>query len=400
MPVSLLTLPVLPFALASASCAGLVALLSPALAAPFAWLAWMFLSYIKIVVEAFSAVAWATVDMAAGGPWFFASYYALLAAVPLAWQRLQSRRKDEQPRPRRVPAEEQHGGRLRWALPPLMLAATLTWCAVLSSPDGRLHVTFLDVGQGDAILIQSPSGRTVLVDGGPDGQDTCGLIDQHLPFWDRGIDVVVATHPHADHMGGLLTVVDRYRVGLVLQPLPEQTSLIFTEWDRRLAERSIDVTKACDGQEIRFNDGTWIEILNPAADPISNTQDDDDNNGVVVRISYGDISFLLTADIGGEAERRLVLLNGPDMHSSVLKIAHHGSATSSTGRFLAAVQPRMAVVSVGEGNPYGHPDEDVLSRLETLGVPVLATQDSGTIEFVTDGHQLEVSTRTDRGLSS
>jgi len=141
-----------------------------------------------------------------------------------------------------------------------------------------------------------------------------------------------------------------------------------------------------------LGDGTRVEILNPPAEPLSRTLDDTDNNGVVLRVSYGDVSFLLAADIRAEAERNIVLGQGSGLQSSVLKVAHHGSATSSTGQFLHAVQPRTTVISVGEGNTYGHPDADVLSRIDALGTDVLATKDTGAVEFVTDGRQLWVST--------
>ena len=393
VPVSLFTLPALPFALGSASFAGVAALLSPEVAAPFAWLAWLFLTYIVKTVKAFSALPWAavTVTLGAGGVWFLACYYSLISATPLLWQRLRKRGDREQPRAKHV--EDAHkAGWLRWALPPLLLTATLTWSAALSAPDGLLHVTFLDVGQGDAVLVRSPSGRTMLVDGGPGGEDTCTLVDNYLPFWDRSLDVVVATHPHADHLAGLLTVAERYHIGVILQPFVESASLVSQEWNHRLVDSSFTVLPVHEGHQMLLGDGTRVEILNPPAEPLSRTLDDTDNNGVVLRVSYGDVSFLLAADIRAEAERNIVLGQGSGLQSSVLKVAHHGSATSSTGQFLHAVQPRTTVISVGEGNTYGHPDADVLSRIDALGMDVLTTKDTGSVEFVTDGRQLWVST--------
>jgi len=391
VPVSLLTLPVLPLALGSASLAAVVALSSTTLAAPFAWVAWLFLSFIVRTVEAFSALPWAALDVSARGGWLLAGYYAILCAVPVLW--LKTRRLEDRQRPTPKPASDDNKAWwLGYALPPLVLAATLTWAAVLSAPDGRLHVLFLDVGQGDCVLVQSPTGRTVLIDGGPDGRNACTLIDSHRPFWDRSIDVVVTTHPHVDHLGGLLSVIERYDTGVVLEPAISGDSLMSEEWRRRLGTHDCSSLCVSDGYEVLLGDGTRLEVLNPGNELQLHTSDDLDNNGVVIRLTYGTVSFLLTADIRAEGERQLVHMLGPQLHSQVLKVPHHGSGTSSTEQFVVAVAPRVAVISVGEGNTYGHPHEDVLSRLRTLGVHVLTTQECGTVEFITDGQKLWVST--------
>jgi competence protein ComEC len=391
VPVSLLTLPVLPLALGSASLAAVVALSSTTLAAPFAWVAWLFLSFIIRTVEVFSALPWAALDVSARGGWLLAGYYAILCAVPILWLKVHRLEDGQRLAPKPATGDDKPGW-LRYALPPLVLAATLTWAAVLSAPDGRLHVLFLDVGQGDCVLVQSPTGRTVLIDGGPDGQTTCTLIDSHRPFWDRSIDVVVTTHPHVDHLGGLLSVVERYDTGVLLEPAISGDSLMSEEWRRRLGTHDCSSLCVSAGYEVLLGDGTRLEVLNPGNELQLRTSDDLDNNGVLIRLTYGAVSFLLTADIRAEGERQLVHLLGPQLHSQVLKVPHHGSGTSSTEQFVAAVGPQVAVISVGEGNAYGHPHEDVLSRLRTLGVHVLTTQDCGTVEFITDGQELWVST--------
>ncbi len=390
VPVSLLTLPVLPFALGSAAAASAVALLSPVLAAPLAWVAWLFLTYIVATVEAFSSLPWAVTEPAAGR-WFVAAYLAMLSAIPLVWQRLR-RRLAEDRSPRGPEGEGVKVSRLRWALPPLLLAAVLVWSAVLSAPDGRLHVVFFDVGQGDSILVVSPSGRTVLIDGGQDGRDTCLLIDSHRPFWNRSLDIVVATHPHADHLGGLLSVVERYEVGLVLEPCIPSSTLLSEEWARRLSDSGYTPVCGTAGQEVLLDDAVRLQILNPMQQPLSGTSDDVDNNGVVIRISYEEVSFLFTADIMTETERRLTYTRSSSLDSDVLKAPHHGSSSSSTTQFLAAVSPAVAVISVGQDNPYGHPHEEVLERMGLLGAQILTTAEHGTIEFITDGRELWVST--------
>lgn len=389
VPASLLTLPVLPFALASASATAVIGLVSPVLATPFAWVAWLFLSCIIGVVETLSSISMAVAETQSGGDWFIAGYYTLMVAASVLWQR--SRRPDDERHAPPAPSTLTRPVVPRWALPSLAMAAMLVWSAVLTAPDGRLHVIFLDVGQGDSTLVVTPTGRTVLIDGGADSQQTCTLVDRYLPFWDRSLDVVVATHPHADHLGGLLSVVERYDVGLVLDAPVASTSLPSVEWERRLAGSGVTRKHATAGQELSLGDGTSLTVLNPAAPVLAGVADAEDNNGVVLRLTYGDVSFLFAADIRAEREATL-LHHGAALRANVLKVPHHGSDTSSCPQFLTAVNPDVAIVSVGAENRYGHPHASVLEGLSASGAAVLMTQDCGTIEFVTDGHQLSVRT--------
>ena len=388
LPVSVLTLPVLPFAISSSAATAIIASISPLLAQPMACIAWLFLTYIVTVVQAFATLPWAALEANLQSS-FIVGYYALLLAGALHWERWARRKQEDERKPR--PAMTVTGSRIRWAIPPLLLSAVLVWSAVLASPDGRLHVIFLDVGQGDATLIISPSGRTVLVDGGPDSQRIGTLVDQHVPFWDRSLDAIIATQPHADHLGGLLAVVDRYRVDNVIQFRPGYDSLLSSEWERRLASSGTLPVQAVRGQSMDLGDGTVLTFLNPPAQPMLGTSDDTDNNGVVVRVSYGDVSFLLSADIRLEAERQLLHEN-VRIDSTVLKVAHHGSDTSSDPQFLTAVTPEAAVISVGTDNPYGHPNASVLGQLQARPTEVYTTAEHGTIEFVTDGDSLWVKT--------
>jgi len=392
VPASLLTLPLLPFALAFASITAVFALCLPLLAAPFAWIAWLFLSCIINVVETFAAAPFATVGAHLSGEYAAPAYYAVLVALSVLW-RLGGRRDDESrtaPPPTPIP----HITRLQRVFASLLLLVALAWSALLSAPDGLLHVVFLDVGQGDAILIVTPTGRTVLVDGGPDGQRTCWLVDRHIPFWDRSLDAVVVTHPHADHLAGLLQAITRYRTGLVVQSPVVSKSLPAVEWERRLAESHATAMCATAGYELLLGDGATLSILSPAADMPSNAANAEDNNGLVLQLCYRDISFLLAADIRAEQEASLVH-RGAMLRSNVLKVPHHGSSTSSSALFLTAVDPDAAVISVGVDNAYGHPNQAVVEALIASGAVVLTTSDCGSIEFVTDGQSLSV--RTDRG---
>ena len=242
-----------------------------------------------------------------------------------------------------------------------------------------------------AILIQTPSGQDILIDGGPDPQKINLELSERLPFWDRTIDPVVCTQPQADHVTGLVEVLQRYRVQRVLDPGVSYDSSIYQEWLRLIEDKGIEYDVAHAGQEIDLGSGVKMEVLNPPERLWEGTSDDVDNNGVVLRLSWGKVSFLFTADIGAEAEFELIGQRA-NLRSTALKIAHHGSDTSTSEQFLAAVDPEAAVISVGADNTFGHPSPEVLERLtDKLGEDnVYRTDQDGTIEFITDGETLWV----------
>ncbi len=280
---------------------------------------------------------------------------------------------------------------LKWLIPPLLLAAILVWAVVLTTPDDNLHVSFLDVGQGDAILIQTPNHQNILIDGGPSPQAINLELGKRLPFWDRTVDLMVSTQPQADHITGLVEVLQRYEVKQVLEPGVCYNSCVYQEWLKLVEETEIkhDVAKA--GQEIDLGSGIKMKVLNPPEEFFEGTSADVDNNGVVLRLSWGEISFLLAADIRWEGEFELIKQRA-NLKSTMLKVAHHGSKTSATPQFLAVVDPEVAVISVGANNTFGHPSPEVVGRLEEkLGKnKVYLTSENGTIEFITDGERLWV----------
>ncbi|MBN1857534.1 MAG: DNA internalization-related competence protein ComEC/Rec2 [Dehalococcoidia bacterium] len=388
IPASLLTIPILPLAISTSAMTALVALVSPVVAQPFAWVCWLFLHCLIDIVTLLSHIPWATVSLHLE-PIVVLCYYICLLCGFLFWKQYGKTVSEELPRV--ANRLESSRSRMRWAIPPLLIIAALVWSAVAVAPDGKLHVVFLDVGQGDAILVISPSGRTVLVDGGTHASGISTMLGQHLPFWNRTIDMVISTQPHADHIGGLLDVLDRYEVHTVVQSTTNYDSLLVEEWNRRLSYLDISPVQATAGMSVALDEGTILTLLNPPEKRVTGTSDDVDNNGVVLRIDYGTVSFLLTADIRLETERRL-LHDGTPLRATVLKVGHHGSDTSSGSQFLAAVDPECAIVSVGKDNSYGHPHESVVNRLEEYSTHLYTTAESGTIELTTDGESLWMQT--------
>ena len=259
---------------------------------------------------------------------------------------------------------------------PLAAAAVIAFIIITAQPDDNLHVSFFDVGQGDATLVQTGNCQ-VIIDGGPSPQALNLELGQKMPFWDRTIELVILTHPSSDHVTGLVELLNRYEVKQVMYPEMDFSSTIYDEWLSLVREKGIKYTPVRAGQVILLGNGTVIEVLNPQNPPLSGTQSDEDNNGAGLRISRGDISFLLTADIMWEGELEMIH-NRAKLKSTVLKVGHHGSATSSSAGFLAVVDPQLAVISVGADNDYGHPTTEVLSRLKKMLVGRTSTAPTKT----------------------
>ncbi|MCJ7576042.1 MAG: ComEC/Rec2 family competence protein [Dehalococcoidia bacterium] len=399
LPATFFSLPALPFIIVTSALVAFVGLLASLAAQVLGWLAWLFLSYLVLLVQGFDALPHASLGVATVSTWHVLGYYAILAGVIASLSRrkqladLSSRLTSGIKRAVQDIPKPRLGFSPKWLVLPLLIVAILVWSAALTMPDDRLHVSFLDVGQGDAILIQTPNGQDILIDGGPDPQEINLELSEQLPFWDRTIDLVVCTQPHADHVTGLIDVLQRYRVKRVLDPGVPYDSAIYQEWLRLIEDREIEYSIARSGQEIDLGNGVRIEVLNPPESLWEGTSDDVDNNGVALRLSWGQVSFLFTADIREEAEFELIGQRA-NLRSTVLKIAHHGSDTSTSQHFLAVVDPEVAVISVGEDNPFGHPSPEVLERLtDRLGEDnVYRTDEDGTIEFITDGETLWVKT--------
>ncbi len=360
------------------------------------WLLWLPLSYLLLVTGGLAAQPLASLGTGAFSPLWLLGYYSLLAVAVLLLR--QSPLRATGP----VTAGMKSAGSLSLrpsqlspglVIPLLSAAAVLVWAAALALPDGRLHVNFLDVGQGDAILIQK-GNQQVLIDGGPGPRALNVHLGRHLPFWDRTIELVVLTHPDQDHLAGLLPVLENFRVQQVLHPDLEYASPLYEQWETIIEQKNIGQAAARAGLRIELDEDTAITVLHPDGDFSSDKSVDADNSSVVLRLVSGEVSFLFTADIRREAELRLVTRR-EEIASTVLKVSHHGSDTSTSAEFLAAAAPQLSVISVAADNPYGHPDDRVIRRLsEHIAQPYLFRTDiHGTVEFITDGERLWVKTK-------
>lgn len=270
-----------------------------------------------------------------------------------------------------------------------VLGAALGWSALPDPADDRMSVTFLDVGQGDAILVEDVSGHRVLIDGGPAGQGIEEALGRQLPFYDRRIDLVVLTHPDGDHLGGLLDVLEDYEVRGVVRSAVATDSPLYEEWARALTAADVPLTTADAGERIALNGGV-IEVLGPDADDALLPTEELNETSTVLRLTAGEVSFLFTGDIGESAETALIR-SGADLDATVLKVGHHGSRFSSSDAFLSAVTPDLSVISVGSDNRYGHPADETLDRLADTAV--LRTDEDGDITVSTDGKRVWVDTQ-------
>lgn len=270
----------------------------------------------------------------------------------------------------------------------ILFAITLGvwWAVAREERSGILAVSFLDVDQGDAIFIDAPSGRQVLIDGGK-GRVVLRALGKQMPWYDRSIDVILATHPDQDHIGGLVDVLARYAVDTIVESSVFDNGSDAKALEEAAAREGAERIIAMRGQVIDLGGGVHIEILFPDRDvPGLETN----TASIVARLVYGDTSFMLTGDSPQSIEKYLVLLSAEELASSVLKVGHHGSKTSSHESFVGFVNPEYAVYSRGCDNSYGHPHADVRALFARFEIPTLDTCEEGTITFVSDGRSVSL----------
>jgi len=251
-------------------------------------------------------------------------------------------------------------------------------------PAAVLKVAFLDVGQGDAIFIETPDGIQLLIDGGPDAS-VLRALPEVMPWWDRSLAMIVATHPDKDHIGGLVDVLVRYEVDQIVRTDNENETAVAAAFTLAAAQENSTLHIAQAGDVIKLGATTTLRIFSPAG-----VAADWDSNqaSIVAQLQYGEIEFMFTGDIFVGLEEYLARTYGAALESEVLKVAHHGSRTSTAESFLQAVTPRYAVVSAGLDNRYGHPHREVVERLERHGSQIVNTAELGTIVFKSDGKRV------------
>ncbi|MCF7836427.1 MBL fold metallo-hydrolase [Candidatus Gracilibacteria bacterium] len=251
-----------------------------------------------------------------------------------------------------------------------------------SLPSHDLETTFLDVGQGDAILIRTPQQQKILIDAGQPGQILPPLAEE-LSFWERKIQLAILTHPDTDHIAGFLEILKRYEVENILLTGVQHETQWYDEILKEIARQQIPVLIADAEQDFKFGE-VFFDIFWPDENLLGASLTDANAGSIALKMTFGKTTAILTGDLDLESEEK-ILKNAPNLTAQVLKISHHGSRTASSAKFLAAVNPDFAIISAGEGNSFGHPHEEVLARLENS--KILETAKIGSIKLVSDGEK-------------
>ncbi len=254
--------------------------------------------------------------------------------------------------------------------------------------DGKLHVVFCDVGQGDATFIRTPRGIDILIDGGPD-DSVLNCLNNHMPFWDRTIEVVFLTHPHADHLNGVLSTLKRYDVIHYVRQKGEISSDLAKVEKAILADKKLSAKLFAKGSSLKIKDGVGFFTLWPENSSLILNEKNLDINGysLIELVRYGKFKVLITGDATSSVQDKVVIGVG---QISVLRIAHHGSKTGLDSKIVRELRPDLAVISVGAKNRYGHPSPKILALLEQFGIKTLRTDQDGEIEIVSDGKEWEI----------
>jgi competence protein ComEC len=296
--------------------------------------------------------------------------------------------------------------RYRWALAGSALLVVLAGSVVAARPDGSVHIIVLDVGQGDSILLEGDRGGRILIDGGPDANVLMTDLDRYIPTWDRRLDAIVLTHPHDDHVAGLVAVVERYQVGRAFESGWSVDTAAYRAWKSALSSRGLTAKRLSTGETLRLDDATlrvlWPDngTVRPSyLDPNATDNRKTNDASIVLLGEYEGRRFLLTGDAEDDVDPILLSRGLPTL--DMLKVAHHGSATASSDVLLATVRPEVAVVSVGANNPYGHPNGATMARLRAHSSRVFRTDQNGTVETTLDRIAVTVtSSRPQLGLGT
>lgn len=267
--------------------------------------------------------------------------------------------------------------RFKSALISILVINIIVWGFYFSLPDGKLHVKVYDVGQGDSIFIRTPEGKNILIDGGPDNK-VLEYLGKDIPFYSKNIDLVILTHPDADHLSGLVEVLKQYKVKQVWVNGKDKNSRIYQDWKRTLEELNINVQKVNASHKFTFGENLVLDVVWPPKDFDSSQTN---LSAIVVKLSYGSFDSLLTAD----ADKSVQPYTSSRSQVEFFKVPHHGAAESVSEEFLKLISPEVSVISVGEKNPYEHPKQITLDLLQKSGSKIYRTDKDGTIEVVSDG---------------
>ncbi len=249
-----------------------------------------------------------------------------------------------------------------------------------------LEVDFFDVGQGDAILIKTPDHQGILIDGGPNNA-VVNKLGENLPFFNKEIDLVILTHPHADHLVGLIEVLKRYEVKKIISTGVVHPTPDYLTWLEEIKKQNVPMEIAKAGETLDFGSGIKMEIFYPVEDLAGKQVENLNNTSIVGKLIFGRTSFLFTGDAEMEVWDELIG-RGVDLKADVLKVAHHGSKNATSKNFLEKVQPKFAIISVGENNSFGHPSRIILNYLENIGAQILRTDEQGDVKITSDGEKL------------
>ena len=386
---NMIVVPLVGVVMAAGSLLAVSTFVVPALAGPVSNIAWWGLTLIIASVKQFATLPYAHVDMPPPAHAFLVMYWAMLGLLFIVLHRSIAMRKV-------LMGSFCAGG---------LLVAVYCLPGVAEAASRDMRVDVLDVGQADCIVIRGPGGHAMLVDGGGRlERTTSGAIVAAplgdrvatrivMPFllrhWVTHLDAVVLTHPHGDHAGGLPVILSRERVGVLYDSAQEYAGPAYHRALDVMRVRRVRWVRAQRGVRFDVGPGVHVKVLAPEEPLITGTSSDINNNSVVLRVTFGNIAILLTGDAQSESEGRLLSHGGDDLRAAILKVGHHGSAYSSTPAFLAAVHPKIAIISCGLHNVFGHPSPRTVEALSAVGADVYRTDLDGGVSISSDGVRID-----------
>lgn len=270
----------------------------------------------------------------------------------------------------------------------IIILGSLSFTLLIDNNKGKLEVIFLNVSQGDSILIKIPDEQNILIDGGPDNT-VIEKLGEYLPFYDKEIDLIILTHPHDDHVTGLVEVLKRYQVKKILMTGVLHTAPNYLAFLKQIKGQNVAVETVNKFQNISLGENLSLELLYPSSDFSGLKVENLNNTSIVAKLVYGSTSFLLTGDAEEEVEKELIS-NKTDLKADVIKIGHHGSSTSTSEEFLKIVNPQYSIISVGAANKFNHPSLRTINRLEKNGIKIFRTDEKGDIILISDGSNITI----------